>query len=103
MVEVRNVELEYRQLRLRLVVAMLFVLACFAILGTRFWFLQIHRHADFLAAAEDNRISIVPSPPSRGTIVDRKGIVLAENVSAYTLEIEIGRASCRERVSIARE
>lgn len=87
MVEVRNVELEYRQLRLRLVVAMLFVLACFAILGTRFWFLQIHRHADFLAAAEDNRISIVPSPPSRGTIVDRKGIVLAENVSAYTLEI----------------
>jgi penicillin-binding protein 2 len=87
MVEVRNVELEYRQLRLRLVVAMLFVLACFGILGTRFWFLQIHRHADFLAQAEDNRISIVPSPPSRGTIMDRRGIVLAENVSAYTLEI----------------
>src|SRR5690606_22469923 len=41
----------------------------------------------FLAADEDNRISIVPSPPSRGTIVDRKVLVLAENVSAYTLEI----------------
>jgi penicillin-binding protein 2 len=87
MVEVRNAEREYRQLRLRLVVAMVFVIACFGILGTRFWFLQVHRHADFLAAAEDNRISIVPSPPSRGTIMDRRGIVLAENVSAYTLEI----------------
>jgi len=87
MVEVRNTELEHRRLRLRLVVALVLVLACFAILGTRFWFLQIHRHADFLAQAEDNRISLVPSPPSRGTIVDRKGIVLAENVSAYTLEL----------------
>jgi penicillin-binding protein 2 len=87
MVEVRNTELEHRRLRTRLIVALLFVLVCFAILGARFWFLQIHRHADFLAQAEDNRISLVPSPPARGTIVDRKGIVLAENVSAYTLEI----------------
>ncbi|MFA7503967.1 MAG: penicillin-binding protein 2 [Burkholderiaceae bacterium] len=87
MVEVRNTEIEYRRLRVRLVVALLFVLACFTILGARFWFLQIHRHADFLAQAEDNRISLVPSPPARGTIVDRRGIVLAENVSAYTLEI----------------
>ena len=37
--------------------------------------------------AEDNRISIVPVPPNRGLILDRNGVVLARNYSAYTLEI----------------
>lgn len=87
MTEVRDTRLEHRRLRARLLAALVFVLACFATLGTRLWYLQIRHHADFLAQAEDNRISLVPSPPTRGTIMDRKGIVLAENVSAYTLEI----------------
>lgn len=90
MVEVRDPEFERHHLRLRLLVAAVFVLAGLAVLASRFWFLQIHRHADFLAQAEDNRISLVPAPPARGTIVDRRGIVLAENVSAYTLEIAPG-------------
>src|SRR5690606_13016400 len=37
--------------------------------------------------AESNRIAVVPIVPNRGLIVDRNGIVLANNYSAYTLEI----------------
>ncbi|HLT25381.1 MAG TPA: penicillin-binding protein 2 [Zeimonas sp.] len=87
MVEVRNTERELHRLRVRLAVAMLVVLACFGILGARFWWLQIHRYADFHAQAEDNRIALVPAPPTRGLIFDRNGVLLAENVSAYTLEL----------------
>src|SRR5690606_1085385 len=87
MVEVRNTERELHRLRVRLAVAMLVVLACLGILGARFWWLQIHRYADFHAQAEDNRIALVPAPPTRGLIFDRNGVLLAENVSAYTLEL----------------
>ena len=37
--------------------------------------------------AEQNRIAVVPIVPNRGLIVDRNGVVLATNYSAYTLEI----------------
>ena len=37
--------------------------------------------------AENNRIAVVPIVPNRGLIVDRNGVVLATNYSAYTLEI----------------
>jgi penicillin-binding protein 2 len=41
--------------------------------------------------AEENRIQLVPIAPTRGLIVDRHGVVIAENVSAYTLELQPGR------------
>jgi penicillin-binding protein 2 len=40
-----------------------------------------------MAQAEDNRIALVPIVPNRGLILDRNGVVLASNYSAYTLEI----------------
>ncbi|MEK9964706.1 MAG: penicillin-binding protein 2, partial [Betaproteobacteria bacterium] len=38
--------------------------------------------------SNDNRIKLVPRIPGRGMIFDRNGVVLAENYSAYTLELE---------------
>jgi len=87
MVEVRDTERELYQLRLRLVIAMTLVLVCFGVLVARFVYLQVYRYEDFHAQAEDNRIALVPAPPGRGLIFDRNGVLLAENVSAYTLEI----------------
>ena len=45
------------------------------------------RHAELDDQAEANRTAIVPIVPNRGLILDRNGIVLATNYSAYTLEI----------------
>ncbi|HLS56909.1 MAG TPA: penicillin-binding protein 2 [Zeimonas sp.] len=87
MVEVRDTERDLYQLRLRLVIAMTLVLVCFGVLVARFVYLQVYRFEDFHAQAEDNRIALVPAPPGRGLIFDRNGVLLAENVSAYTLEI----------------
>jgi penicillin-binding protein 2 len=49
--------------------------------------LQVVRHDAYAAQAEDNRIAVVPIVPNRGLILDRNGVVLARNYSAYTLEI----------------
>jgi len=73
--------------RLRLWVALGFVLACFALLITRLVYLQVSKHEELSAAAESNRVTVVPVPPNRGLITDRHGVVLATNYSAYTLEI----------------
>jgi penicillin-binding protein 2 len=85
--ELKNTELELHFFRLRLSAAGVFVLVCFGLLLSRFIWLQVFKHSDYAAQAEENRISIVPVVPNRGLILDRNGTVLARNFSAYTLEI----------------
>ncbi|MFM8564106.1 MAG: penicillin-binding protein 2, partial [Acidimicrobiia bacterium] len=87
MTELRNVEAELARFRLRVLVLGLLVLVCFALLAIRLVVLQVVRHDDLRAQAESNRTAIVPIVPNRGLIVDRNGVVLASNYSAYTLEI----------------
>ncbi len=77
---------------LRAVVAGLFALACFGILISRLWVLQVDRHEGLAARADSNRIAVVPVPPRRGEIVDRNGEVLARNYLSYTLEVVPARA-----------
>ena len=85
--ELRNTQRELYDFQVRIGIAGAVVIACFAILLMRFAWLQVVQHAYYHAQAEDNRISIVPIVPNRGNIVDRNGVVLARNYSAYTLEI----------------
>lgn len=87
MVELHSTEQELRRFRLRVLAAVVFVLFCFGLLLARLLHLQVHQHEQLATQAENNRIAVLPLPPSRGTILDRNGVVLATNYSAYTLEI----------------
>jgi penicillin-binding protein 2 len=87
MVEVRNSALDLQRLRWRLAFAIMFVTVLFGILVARLVYLQVYKYDAFQEKAEGNRIAIVPVPPSRGEIYDRNGVLMAENVSAYTLEL----------------
>ncbi|CAN5725616.1 penicillin-binding protein 2 [soil metagenome] len=87
MTELKNIEQELSRFRLRLVAAGAFVLFAFGLLGARLVYLQIYKHEELYTQAENNRIAVVPIVPNRGLILDRNGIVLANNYSAYTLEI----------------
>ncbi len=91
MTELKNLERELSRFRARLIAAAFFVLLCFGLLGSRLWWLQVVRHEDLAQQAEDNRIAVVPVVPNRGLILDRNGVVLATNYSAYTLEITPAR------------
>lgn len=85
--EIRNLDEDLSRFRVRLAVAAGVVVAMFGVLLTRFFYVQVVQHDHYHALAENNRISIVPIVPNRGLILDRNGVVLAHNYSAYTLEI----------------
>ena len=97
MAEIRNYERELHQFHLRIGIAGALVVVFFAVLAGRFFFLQVLQHDHYASRAEDNRISVVPIPPSRGLILDRNGAVLARNFSGYTLEIFPRRVASIER------
>ena len=87
MTELRNVEADLSRFRARVLIATLAVFCAFSLLAARLVYLQVYRHADLAEQAESNRTAIVPIVPNRGLIVDRNGVVLASNYSAFTLEI----------------
>ena len=84
---IRNIEGDLRRFRARVVVVTGAILIAFGLLSIRLFYLQVIRYDDLNAQAENNRTAIVPIVPNRGVIMDRNGIVLATNYSAYTLEI----------------
>jgi penicillin-binding protein 2 len=89
--ELRDSQAELQRFRSRVAVMQMVVLVCFLLLVARLSFLQIVRHDDLLEQAENNRTAVIPTVPPRGTILDRNGVVLASNYSAYTLEITPSR------------
>ena len=84
---IRDIESDLRRFRSRMVVVTGAILVLFGLLSIRLFYLQVIRYDDLNAQAENNRTAIVPIVPNRGVIMDRNGIVLATNYSAYTLEI----------------
>ena len=96
--EFKNPEQEIVRFKQRLAVASGFVLLIFVLLFARFFWLQVIQYGYYQTRAEDNRISLVPITPNRGLILDRNGVVMARNYSAYTLEITPARAGDLETV-----
>ena len=78
---------EANLLRSRVAFAGLLVVLLTVALLVRLVQLQILDHAHFQTLSDENRVNIVPVPPTRGLILDRNGVVLARNVPAYSLDI----------------
>jgi penicillin-binding protein 2 len=97
MTELRNVESDLSRFRARVWVAGIFVVLAFALLIARLVYLQVYRYEDLNEQAESNRTAVVPIVPNRGLILDRNGVVLASNYSAYTLEITPSKAGVLEQ------
>jgi penicillin-binding protein 2 len=83
----KNLDRELARFHGRLKAGAAFVaLLATALLGRAFY-LQIMQHEYYIQRAENNRISLASVAPNRGLILDRKDRILAENYSAYTLEV----------------
>ena len=82
-----NIEQDLRRFRSRVLAATVLVFFAFSMLGLRLIYLQIWRYQDLFEQAENNRKVIAPVVPTRGVIMDRNGVIVASNYSAYTLEI----------------
>lgn len=71
----------------RITLSALVILLVTAGLIGRLIYLQVVGHAHYTMLSRDNRVKISPLPPTRGFIFDRNGLVLAENVPTYSLEL----------------
>jgi len=83
----KNLDRELARFHGRLKVGAAFVALLAVALLARAFYLQIVQHEHYVQRAEGNRITRVPTAPNRGLILDRNGRILAENYSAYTLEL----------------
>ncbi len=65
------------------------VVMCAAVLalGGAFFRAQVFENAEYLVQSENNRLREVPLPGARGTIYDRHGEVIAENLPGYSVSI----------------
>ena len=59
----------------------------FFVFVVRFWYLQMHRGAEFAQQAQNNRLRIERIFAPRGRIMDDQGKVLADNRTAYGLSL----------------
>jgi penicillin-binding protein 2 len=78
---------EQRIFTIRSIVAGCMVAGLLLTVASRLFYLQVMRHAYYSELSQGNRVHIDPIPPSRGLILDRHGVVLAENLPAFQLEL----------------
>ena len=71
----------------RVLVAGFIMFFLLILLLSRLVYLQISNQEHYATLSDNNRISIRPIPPTRGLIFDRNGILLAQNLPSFTLEI----------------
>lgn len=83
----RDYTAESTQFIRRALIAFIIIVILVSILIANLYHIQVVRHEDYQTRSNDNRIKLVPVPPSRGIIYDRNGIPLALNRTFYQLEV----------------
>ena len=84
---IKDHALEARQFSNRAMTAFVIIAAALLLLVSRFVYLQVVAHEEFATRSASNQVRVVPVPPNRGLIYDRRGRPIAENRPAYRLEI----------------
>ncbi len=83
----KNPKLEERYFKVRVYFTAFFVAAFIAMLGLRLFYLQITSNEHYATLSQENRVRVVPVPPTRGLIYDRNLKLLANNKPSYQIEI----------------
>ncbi|MFD4587524.1 penicillin-binding protein 2 [Streptomyces sp. NPDC058434] len=67
------------RVQIRLIVIQVLVFSLFATLGGRLWYLQIRNGDEYTNEAKSNHVQQVVQPAVRGSILDARGVPLADN------------------------
>ena len=59
----------------------------FFVLLMRLWYLQIVKSEEFQNLSENNRLRLAPVAASRGTILDRNGEILVDNLPSFSITV----------------
>lgn len=85
---------------LRLLVAFILIVIFFSILLARFFYLQVTQHNEFSGQASSNRITLIPTPPVRGEIVDINGVPLAKTIQSFRSKLFPAALKVRWKMSL---
>ena len=85
--QVKNYYAETRVFVDRSIAAGIIALLLLLVVSGRLFYLQVLKHDYYSTLSQGNRIRIEPVPPRRGLILDRNGVVLADNQPAFNLEL----------------
>src|SRR5690554_7143127 len=86
-VAIRNHQAEAALFSRRAVVCLAIVFVVFIVLLNNLYTLQVKNFQEFQTRSNSNRIMVLPVAPNRGMIYDRNGILLADNIPVYSLEV----------------
>jgi len=75
------------RLRARADIARMILIVAFLVLSGAFFRTQVIQHDKFQLRAETNRLRPIPLTPPRGSILDRHGRIIAENVPGYSVKL----------------
>jgi penicillin-binding protein 2 len=78
---------EQRIFTFRSIVAGVLVATLLLTVAARLFYLQVLKYQYYAELSQGNRVRTDPIPPSRGLILDRHGVVLAENRPSYQIEL----------------
>jgi len=92
-IPIKDHEKETRLVNKRLIACALFVFAISCALVVRLYILQVVEYDYHSTISENNRVHVLPIPPTRGLIYDRNGVLLADNRPSYNLVITRERAT----------
>jgi penicillin-binding protein 2 len=84
---IKDQVLEGNQFNQRALTAFLIILAAIFLLCLRYIYLQVISYQEYTTRSVNNQVKVIPVPPNRGLIYDRRGRPIAENRPAYRLEV----------------
>jgi len=86
-IPIKNHHREIHLITRRTVAALIIILCLLGLLIARLAYLQIYKQDLYTTLATKNWLDLVPVEPTRGLIYDRNGVLLAENIPVFSLDI----------------
>jgi penicillin-binding protein 2 len=84
---IKNYFAENRLFTVRSIVAGVIAAVLLCAVAGRLFYLQVLKYDYYANLSQGNSIRTEPIPPSRGLILDRHGVVLADNLPAFNVEL----------------
>src|SRR5438105_101313 len=85
-----SIKNHYHEIQLtsrRSMVAIIVITIIIGFLIARLAYLQIYKNILYTTLSTQNAIDLIPIEPTRGLIYDRNGVLLAENIPVFSLDI----------------
>jgi penicillin-binding protein 2 len=85
----------------RSIVALVIMVILIVLLVMRLAYLQLRQHDLYTTLSQKNSLDLIPIEPTRGLIYDRNGVLLAENIPVFSLDVIPFKATNLNRELVA--